>query len=73
MSIRSQSMPYRDGNTFLIGFLVCDDTRGHKRPGVLLVHGGAGLDEHAKGRARRLAEHGFVVLAGDMYGRGGGR
>jgi dienelactone hydrolase len=38
------------------------------RPGVLVIHGGAGLDAHAQGRARTLAEWGFVTLACDMYG-----
>ncbi|GAA1216937.1 hypothetical protein GCM10009608_62560 [Pseudonocardia alaniniphila] len=33
------------------------------------MHGGAGLDDHARGRARRFAELGYVVLAADMYGR----
>ena len=33
-----------------------------------MVHGGAGLDDHAKGRARGLADLGFLVFACDMYG-----
>jgi dienelactone hydrolase len=40
------------------------------RPGILVVHGGAGLDGHAEGRARRLAVLGFIVFACDMYGDG---
>ncbi|HET8627724.1 MAG TPA: dienelactone hydrolase family protein [Thermomicrobiales bacterium] len=65
-----QQIPYRDGDTPLTGYLVWDDARADRRPGILVVHGGAGLDDHAKGRARRLADLGFVVLAGDMYGDG---
>jgi dienelactone hydrolase len=42
----------------------------HRRPGILVVHGGAGLDEHAKSQAARLAELGFVTFACDMYGKG---
>ena len=42
-------------------------------PGLLLVHGGAGLDEHARDQARRYAELGFTVLAADMYGITGDR
>jgi dienelactone hydrolase len=34
------------------------------------VHGGAGLDEHAKRRARRFADSGFIAFACDMYGDG---
>jgi dienelactone hydrolase len=64
------SIHYRDGNTTLTGVLVCDETRSDRRPGILVVHGGAGLDAHAEGRARRLAELGYVVFACDMYGDG---
>jgi dienelactone hydrolase len=39
------------------------------RPGVLVVRGGAGLDDHAR-PSRRFAELGYVVLAANMYGRG---
>jgi dienelactone hydrolase len=35
----------------------------------MLVHGGAGLDDHARQQARRYAELGYVVLACDMFGR----
>jgi dienelactone hydrolase len=61
---------YMDGDTPLTGVLVCDEASPDRRPGVLVVHGGAGLDAHAEGRARQLAECGYVVFACDMYGDG---
>lgn len=70
MAINTQAIAYRDGDTELTGQLTCDAERVDKRPGILVVHGGAGLDSHAKGRAKRLAELGFVVFACDMYGNG---
>jgi dienelactone hydrolase len=70
MTTRTQEIQYRDGDTELAGQLVWDEARSGQRPGILVVHGGAGLDEHAKGRARRFAELGFVVFACDMYGAG---
>jgi len=70
MPINTQSIAYRDGETELTGVLVSNDSRYQKRPGILVVHGGAGLDDHAKERARRIAELGFVVFACDMYGNG---
>jgi dienelactone hydrolase len=36
---------------------------------LLLVHGGAGLDQHARDQATRFAALGYAVLACDMYGR----
>jgi dienelactone hydrolase len=68
--LNARSIPYTEGGTPLTGYLVSDETRTDPGPGVLVVHGGAGLDEHAKGRARRLAALGFVVFACDIYGDG---
>jgi dienelactone hydrolase len=34
------------------------------------MHGGAGLDDHARQQTRRYAALGYTVLAGDMYGEG---
>jgi len=56
-----QPVNYSDGDVHLSGFLAWDATRTEKRPGILVVHGGRGLDDHAKGRARQLAEMGFVA------------
>jgi dienelactone hydrolase len=70
MNLKTQSVAYTHHDTSLTGFLVWDDSRSDRRPGIFVVHGGAGLDEHARGRARRLAALGYVVLAGDMYGDG---
>ena len=68
--MNTQSVAYRDGDTPLTGFLAWDETKSGARPGILVVHGGAGLDDHAKGRARCLAGLGFVTFACDMYGDG---
>jgi dienelactone hydrolase len=70
MAIQTQEIEYHDGDAELAGLLAWDDARDQRRPGILVVHGGAGLDDHAKGRARRLAEFGFVAFACDMYGKG---
>jgi dienelactone hydrolase len=38
--------------------------------GILVIHGGAGLDDHARAQARRWATLGYAVHACDMYGDG---
>ena len=43
---------------------------GGKRAGVLVFPEAFGLGEHAVGRARRLAELGYVALACDLHGEG---
>ncbi|HET9831280.1 MAG TPA: dienelactone hydrolase family protein [Vicinamibacterales bacterium] len=61
---------YRDGSTALTGVFAVDRNRTGARPGILVVHGGAGLDLHAEDRARRFAEDGYVAFACDMFGDG---
>ena len=70
MTIKSEIIAYSHEEVDLTGAMFWDDARNHPRPGVLVVHGGAGLDNHAKGRASRLAELGFITFACDMYGNG---
>src|SRR5262245_60344496 len=70
MNLNPQTIPYVVGERAMTGYLVWDASRSDRRPGILVVHGGAGLDDHAKGRARRFAESGFVAFACDMYGDG---
>jgi len=45
-------------------------TSADSRPGVLLIHGGAGLDDHARGQALRYSKLGYDVLACDLFGPG---
>jgi dienelactone hydrolase len=70
MTVETRQLAYRDEDARLNGFVALDRTCGGKRPGILVVHGGAGLDDHARNRARRFAEAGFVAFACDMYGEG---
>lgn len=54
MKLKEEAIDYRDGDAELSGLLVWDGTE-LAHPGVVVVHGGAGLDDHAKSRARQLA------------------
>jgi dienelactone hydrolase len=69
-NITAFDWPYRDLVTSLTGVLYRDEALPSPRPGVMLVHGGAGLDDHARRQARRYAALGYVVLACDMLGDG---
>jgi dienelactone hydrolase len=55
-----------DGKTYT-GYLA-DGSNDKQVPGILVCHQGLGLTEHAKERARMLAELGYVAFALDMYG-----
>jgi dienelactone hydrolase len=67
-AILTRSLSYSDLDTPLTGVLYSNEAQ--PGPGILLIHGGAGLDEHAQDQARRYAELGYTVLACDMYGDG---
>jgi predicted alpha/beta-fold hydrolase len=43
VNLREDIVHYHDGDTELAGLLVCDD-HDDERPGIVVVHGGAGLD-----------------------------
>jgi dienelactone hydrolase len=69
MKLKEEAIDYRDGDVELSGLVIWDGN-DLARPGLVVVYGGAGLDEHAKGRARQSAELGHLVFACDMYGKG---
>ena len=68
INLAARDWSYRDRDIPLTGALYRDESLPGARPGILLIHGGAGLDEHAHAQARRYAALGYVVLACDMYG-----
>jgi dienelactone hydrolase len=60
-----------DGRTMVGTLALPDDGGTDRRPGVLVCHEGPGLDDHARGRAARLAdERGYVAFALDYHGGG---
>ena len=69
MPLTTRTVAYTDQDTPLTGELYWD-TDSVPRPGILLIHGGGGLDDHARGQASRYAALGYVVFACDMLGDG---
>jgi dienelactone hydrolase len=70
MTISTRTVSYLDGQTALTGELHWNTSQHGKQPGILLVHGGAGLDDHARYQADRYAAAGYAVFACDMLGNG---
>ncbi|HVO57405.1 MAG TPA: dienelactone hydrolase family protein [Dongiaceae bacterium] len=70
MALQADTFAYRDDSVELSGHFAWEDRQTGKRPGILVIHAGPGLDEHTRGRARWLAELGYVAFACDMYGPG---
>jgi dienelactone hydrolase len=68
--MKSEPIDYRDGDVTLKGVVYYDETKSGKRPGVLVNPEAFGLGIHAKTKAERLAQLGYVALAADPYGEG---
>ena len=68
--MKTETIEYNDGDVTLRGYLAFDEKKSGKRPAVLVMPEALGLGAHAKKRAERLAELGYVALAGDPYGNG---
>jgi dienelactone hydrolase len=67
-AIKEEAVTYKDGNTTLKGFLVYDDAKKGKRPGMVVVHEWWGITKHTRAEARRFAEQGYTAFVADMYG-----
>lgn len=63
---------YKHDGVKLEGFLAYDDAiaPAGPQPGVLVVPEWWGLNDYIRGRARQVAELGYVAFAVDMYGAG---
>ena len=68
MGIQSRLVEYGDGKTAFDGMLVWDDSYSGPRPGVLVAHTIRGRTSFEEGKARDLAELGYVAFAIDVYG-----
>jgi dienelactone hydrolase len=68
--LHTETIQYSVDGTTLRGFLAKPQGPDVQRAGVLVVHEWWGLNDYIRGRARQLAELGYVALAVDMYGDG---
>jgi dienelactone hydrolase len=68
--MRIEDIVYEVDGRRMVGLFAMDDLRPGLRPAVLVCHEGPGLEEHAKGRAIRLAGLGYAAFALDYHGDG---
>ena len=69
-AIKEEPVTYRDGDTVMKGYIVYDEARQGRRPGVLVVHEWWGITKHVHAEARNLASQGYTAFIVDMYGDG---
>ena len=67
-AVKEEPVTYKDGDTTMKGFIVYDDAKKGKRPGVVVVHEWWGITKHVHGEARKLAQQGYTAFIADMYG-----
>lgn len=69
-AVKEEPVTYKDGETTMKGFVVYDDAKQGKRPGVIVVHEWWGITKHIHSEARRIASLGYTAFIVDMYGDG---
>jgi dienelactone hydrolase len=70
ISIKEENVTYTGDSTTMNGYVAYDSSINDKRPVVLVVPEWWGLNDYPKGRAKQLAELGYLAMAVDMYGNG---
>jgi len=67
--LTDSALEYTDGEVVLTGYL-SGGGGVNRAPGLLIFHGGAGLDGHAREQSDRYAARGYIALAADLFGPG---
>jgi dienelactone hydrolase len=69
-SYKEDNITYTADTTNMKGFVVYDQNKEGKRPGVLVVHEWWGQNDYVRNRTKQLAELGYIAMAVDMFGDG---
>jgi dienelactone hydrolase len=69
-NIEAETLTYEAGGRTLASVLARNTPQIGKRPGIVIFSEWWGLNDYIKGRAREIAELGYVALAADVYGEG---
>jgi len=69
-SIKEENITYTGDGVNMKGFVAYNEASDAKRPVVLVVHEWWGLNDYSKGRAKQLADLGYLAMAVDLYGDG---
>jgi dienelactone hydrolase len=70
VQVKEEAVSYQIDTTTFGGYVAYDENKEGKRPVVLVVHEWWGLNDYVRGRAKQLAEMGYLAMAVDMFGSG---
>lgn len=68
--MKEDNITYTGDGVTMQGYVVYDENKEGPRPAVVVIPEWWGLNDYIKGRAKKLAELGYIALAMDMYGDG---
>ena len=68
--IKTSIVEYVDGGQTYQGFLAYDSAILGKKPGIMVVHNWMGITAETESKVMEMAKLGYVVFAGDIYGKG---
>src|SRR6478736_6800003 len=66
--VKTEDISYKSDTVSLNSFLAYDESIDGKRPVVLILPEWWGISDYTKGRAKQLAELGYLAIAIDIYG-----
>ena len=69
-AIKGEEVTYTSNGTTLKGYVAYNENQQGKRPAIIVVPEWWGNNDYSKGRARQLAELGYIAIAVDFYGEG---
>lgn len=69
-NIKEEAVSYEIEGKKYNGYIYYTEGQKGKRPGILVVHEWWGLNDYSRGRAKQLAQLGYISMAVDMYGNG---
>ena len=70
IKMKEDNVSYTSDSVTMNGYVVYDENKEGPRPAVLVVPEWWGLNDYVKGRAKQLADLGYIAMAVDMYGNG---
>lgn len=70
VSIKEIPVTYKSDTVTSNGYITYDENKKGKKPVVLIIPEWWGLGDYVRGRAKQLAEMGYVAMCVDMYGNG---
>ncbi len=70
VKVKSENVDYKGDAVTMKGFVAFNENDTAKKPVVLIVPEWWGISDYTRGRAKQLAELGYLAFAVDIYGEG---